>query len=1050
MNLNSCLVLKIFLYFIVFTTFCKVYPQEHVAYINNERGLSSNLVKSIAQDDQGYIWIAADAGLVRYDGKSFVNYRKGFPSLLVKDVKYVSPGKLFVVTDLGIGYLIRKSLDYVFLPVAFSGNQESDTSLYYAKSAYVDSKGKIWVGDLTGVISVRNNKIKKYKFEKKFHVNSIFRSFSFAEDDKGNLIAAARPGYFFVYNKASDNFILLNRNSFPSINTVDALINTRDGDLIAGTNNGVYKIILSNDNPKIILKKLVSVPNVSALCEDSKDNIYIGTWENGLFIGKYKDGSIILDKSPKPDINSVKNLFYDRDQNVWACTDAGIALINKPYFNRLAGEKSSSTSNSLYTQEIHTGKSKNVYYTDSNILYKAESRGDIISRVKLFNPGSSNIQSFAVGKGGIWISYMDNSIEYRDKSSMKLLYSNRNMNEVFYALYVDKNDRLWAYLQKSRRVVRIDNSYNLKFYNFNYPDLININLFQESPKGILYCAGTGHNSFLFEYNAAADSFENISPKFFENNYSAPIQVNDFYIRDNGVVLLATNYGLYNNENNVLIPDNLGGEIVNTIAKAILVDNNNRTWIGTENGIYVQDNKSVVEFGRKAGLPNSSIVNNGLALDASGRLWVGTASGVVYWAGKNLKFSKSYKPVLSDIIVNEKHDDNDNKQDEVYFTGTTLSFVYNSLNFLSEQTFYSYRLIGLDTTWSNASTVNLLNFYSLPAGSYILEIKAKSSGHLWSNIAENKFQIIPRWYASSFMAFIYFLTGVLLIIFTTRGIYKSRIKKLSEREALLQRLVEERTEDLSKAKLKAEYLLTESEKAKEILEKTNEQKSQLLSIAAHDLKNPLQAVIGFSSIIKEESNEAQSKEMADIILNSSQSMISQIDDMLESVAMESKNLKLNFAPVDLNDLLRDVIKRNTNRAWQKNQIIKTDFDNNIRTIADEHWLSVAVDNLISNAIKYSPYGKSIQITSSTGDGYTRIMVKDQGVGLTEADRKKLFNRYQRLSAKPTGGESSTGLGLSIVKDIVEKHKGRVWAEGNSGEGAVFIIQLPNSLTAGVSI
>jgi signal transduction histidine kinase len=110
--------------------------------------------------------------------------------------------------------------------------------------------------------------------------------------------------------------------------------------------------------------------------------------------------------------------------------------------------------------------------------------------------------------------------------------------------------------------------------------------------------------------------------------------------------------------------------------------------------------------------------------------------------------------------------------------------------------------------------------------------------------------------------------------------------------------------------------------------------------------------------------------------------------------------------------------------------------------DPERLREAVDNLISNAIKYSPLGGNIELSMGADAGDTVISVKDEGAGFSQADISRLFGRFQRLSAKPTGGESSTGLGLSIVKRIVELHGGRVSAESpGTGRGATFTIRLP---------
>ena len=111
------------------------------------------------------------------------------------------------------------------------------------------------------------------------------------------------------------------------------------------------------------------------------------------------------------------------------------------------------------------------------------------------------------------------------------------------------------------------------------------------------------------------------------------------------------------------------------------------------------------------------------------------------------------------------------------------------------------------------------------------------------------------------------------------------------------------------------------------------------------------------------------------------------------------------------------------------------------VGDEERLWQVVDNLISNAIKYSPLGSTIIVRCHRNTSVARLSVQDFGPGLTDEDKAKLFGHFQRLSAQPTAGENSSGVGLSIVKKIVELHKGRIWVESEYGKGATFIVELP---------
>ncbi|MFQ3596897.1 MAG: tetratricopeptide repeat protein [Chloroherpetonaceae bacterium] len=228
-----------------------------------------------------------------------------------------------------------------------------------------------------------------------------------------------------------------------------------------------------------------------------------------------------------------------------------------------------------------------------------------------------------------------------------------------------------------------------------------------------------------------------------------------------------------------------------------------------------------------------------------------------------------------------------------------------------------------------------------------------------------------------------------------------------------------------------------------VEEANAFKTELLGIAAHDLKNPLQVISGFSSLIEEADSLSDAKQHATMIQSSSARMLKLIKDLLETASLDSGKLELNKIPVHLADLLRAVAEHNRPNAEKKSQTIILDLDETTVADLDLERMREVLDNLVSNAVKYSPVGKRIQVSLvHASETSVRIAVKDEGQGLTEADKEKLFGKFQRLSARPTGGESSTGLGLSIVKQLVELHGGKVWAESEGeGKGATFFIEMP---------
>ncbi len=226
-----------------------------------------------------------------------------------------------------------------------------------------------------------------------------------------------------------------------------------------------------------------------------------------------------------------------------------------------------------------------------------------------------------------------------------------------------------------------------------------------------------------------------------------------------------------------------------------------------------------------------------------------------------------------------------------------------------------------------------------------------------------------------------------------------------------------------------------------LKKANEIKNELLIVASHDLKNPLQSIIGYAEMIEANPSKSDVSEKSAKIRHSAERMLNIMTNLLETSALDSGMVELNLKKINLNHLLISVINNNQAQAIVKNQKIQLVENDECYVNADEDKIFEVLDNLINNAIKYSPKEKNIEISILGINQKVHVKIRDEGPGLTDEDKQKLFGKFQRLSARPTAGETSTGLGLSIVKDVIELHHGKVWAESEIGNGSTFIVELP---------
>lgn len=245
---------------------------------------------------------------------------------------------------------------------------------------------------------------------------------------------------------------------------------------------------------------------------------------------------------------------------------------------------------------------------------------------------------------------------------------------------------------------------------------------------------------------------------------------------------------------------------------------------------------------------------------------------------------------------------------------------------------------------------------------------------------------------------------------------------------------------------------------------NEQKNEFLGIAAHDLRNPLANIMTVGALLREDLAAYEAEMPPEsvplppsarwgtrTIETSAAKMLHLVENLLDVNALERGAIKLTLESVDIAQLAETSLERFRHVAHAKSitlqrEIVPDDDDNGKKEAlahADRGYTEQVLDNLVSNAIKYSPHGKRVLVRVKAGDGTVRVEVQDEGPGLSENDKTRLFGTFARLSALPTGGEQSTGLGLSIVKKLVEAMQGRVWCESEVGKGATFIVELPKA-------
>jgi signal transduction histidine kinase len=277
--------------------------------------------------------------------------------------------------------------------------------------------------------------------------------------------------------------------------------------------------------------------------------------------------------------------------------------------------------------------------------------------------------------------------------------------------------------------------------------------------------------------------------------------------------------------------------------------------------------------------------------------------------------------------------------------------------------------------------------------------------------------------------------------------------------------------LEEQAVETELLNSSLHERNEELQQLNLEKSELLGIVSHDLKNPIASILGLTEVLAYDTELpiGHQKQIYTILHETAQRMNTLVSRLLDANAIETGQFQIRKKNLDIVPLVRESLEFYLPLAEKKEMTFREQYDETVMAFADEQMVAQIIDNLVSNAVKYSPIGKTITIAALNvhahaglaaslpelqalniqrtellaNADFAVLIVKDEGPGLTDDDKQKLFGKYTRLSARPTGGENSTGLGLSIAKKMVEAMNGRIWCESEFGKGATFVVGLPRA-------
>lgn len=299
-----------------------------------------------------------------------------------------------------------------------------------------------------------------------------------------------------------------------------------------------------------------------------------------------------------------------------------------------------------------------------------------------------------------------------------------------------------------------------------------------------------------------------------------------------------------------------------------------------------------------------------------------------------------------------------------------------------------------------------------------------------------------------------ISSVLLVVIILLLANRYRLKKRSA-EAFQQKNTELETANAAIRKheealeAQAEEIARANEELRRqnaLLEQLNSEKNELMGILSHDLRNPVSAIRMLAESIGEDGRSAEYiRRKAGQVADTADSVLTLAKNLLDINRLESGRMQLDSDPVPVKPILLHAAEGHRKWAETKQLALRVDVpDDEPIAVGDDSAIRQILDNLISNAIKYSPRGKQVLLRLEATDGSVRVTVEDEGPGFSSEDMGRLYQKFARLSAQPTAGEPSTGLGLSIVRKLVDTMEGSIRCESTPGKGARFVVDLPRQI------
>lgn len=1047
-------------------------------------------IRDVFQDKDGYLWVKTYKNeFCCYDPvtDSFTSYNViNGRSVTYTNYHEASNGDIWLWGNTD-GCLRIKKKDHNFETTTFlldiiSGDR------YKSRFLFEDSKGTIWIGGNEGLCLIAEDRSKEF-FKGKF-------SFSGAVELNDKIYFTTNKGCVIEYDIKRNVF---NEIKFPHEN--DNLINivkqTNRELLIASQQSGVYSFNVNslqfekpqwakdsqltgwvhfivdknagiwmynhsgsmwyyNQDTRIVKKLELIPPDIINIIDlerytvftDSENLIWITTYGNGVFcydpvserLSNYKYNA----NRNSPASDYLLSIIEDRFGNIWIGSEyAGIIKIAKSNYSVriIRPEKETSIGRNNNIRTVYEDTFNNFWVGTKNgslYMYNSDMTEDRCI-YKDINP-----YTIAEKDNEMWVGTKGKGLYIIDQKTQKetARYFRPNetndtdvlSNNTIFSILRDNKNRMWIGTFGSGINLAEGNSTNLTFKHFFEKDGNRrfIRCIYQDSKGLIW-AGTSDGLICFNPDDLIKDPK--SYKVYQMNLQDKDGLNSgdiksIYEDKDGILWIGTAGGGLNKyieatdtRKEHFIAYTTSSGLSGDFVTGILEDKDHNLWISTESGITKFDKKNdtfmFFQFSEKT-YGNHFNENANIYTKNGNMLW-GSLDGLLIFNPESFLSNVNTPPVtltnffIYDQPVKAGEEGSPLVQSVSYSKSIKLNYKQNTftIEFASlvlrdpTKNRYTYILENYDKQWSSAGRLNSATYKNLPPGKYIFKVKGANSDGVWNEESTDlQIEITPPFWKSIY-AYIIYIVIVLVMLYVALNLI-SKFNRLNNN-------------------VKMEKELTNH-------------KLRFFTNISHEFRTPLTLIRGAVENLNEQSDTPEKiKKQVKILSRNSVILTRLIDQLLEFRKIQNNVLRLDLEEIDIIEFCREIFSSFEEPAAQKNIDYQFIHDvDNFKMFIDRRKIDKIIYNLLSNAFKFTSKGGKIELAVSFDEKRQtcQISVKDNGIGVAKEKQHQLFSRFMQINFSSSG----TGIGLSLVKEFVDVHKGRVWYENNREQGSVFNVEL----------